>query len=159
MKDSTGPDRTHDRLLFLFFFAIVLLINGCRTTGDEQLVVQDAWARPSPQGAPTAAFYFTIDNQTSRQDVLQQVRSDNCETVEVHLTQIDSEGVMRMAPVAGGQLTIAPGETVTLAPGGLHVMCIGPRSPLVQGEESTLVLDFENAGSLTIQVSIRQDES
>ena len=158
MENSTGPERTLSRFPLLFYLTIALLITGCRAAGDAPLVVQDAWARPSPQGAPSAAFYLTIDNQTSRQDVLQQVRSDNCETAEPHRTQMDAEGVMRMAPVTDGRLTIAPGETVALAPGGLHVMCIGLRVPLVQGEESTLILDFEQAGSLSVQVAIRQDE-
>lgn len=152
------PEKLFPWPVLILALTLAVLIAGCRPTADEALNVRDAWARPSPQGAPAAAFYLTIENQTSSQDELQQVYSDNCETVEIHLTQMDDEGVMRMAPVSGGQLSIAPGETVTLAPGGLHIMCIGLRAPLVQGQDTELTLEFANAGVLTVPVTIRQDE-
>ena len=43
------------------------------------------------------------------------------------------DGVMKMRPVEGG-LEIKPGETVTLKPGGYHMMFVDLKHPLEQGK-------------------------
>lgn len=62
---------------------------------------------------------------------------------------------MRMAPVPGGQIAVAPGETVTLAPGGLHVMCVDVAEPLQEGDRMPLTLVFEEAGDVSVTVDVR----
>lgn len=123
----------------------------------SSLAIQDAWARPSPQGAPAAAFYMTIVNSSGGEDVLLQASSDVCDVVEMHRTSVDEAGVMRMAPVEGGRLAIAAGATIALEPGGLHLMCVGLRQPLVEGQEASLMLVFETAGNMEVAVPVRQD--
>jgi periplasmic copper chaperone A len=44
-----------------------------------------------------------------------------------------SNGVMTMRPIDGG-LTIEPGETVKLAPGGRRLMFLDLKGPLKRGE-------------------------
>ena len=145
------------RVLWLATFFLTFLLAGCVGAQSGELVVDSAWARPSPQGAPASAFYMIIDNDTERQDVLLHVRSDVCDAVEIHRTSIDEEGVMRMAPVPAGQLVIPAGESMILAPGGLHVMCVGLAEPLLEGQEVLLTLDFEVAGSIAVSAGIRQE--
>ena len=86
-----------------------------------------------------------------------QASSDACDVIEIHRTSVDEEGIMRMAPVEGGRLVIPAGETALLDPGGLHLMCVGLRQPLVEGQEASLVLAFEAAGSMEVAVPVRQD--
>ena len=50
-------------------------------------------------------------------------------------------GVMRMRRMDGG-LTISSGGTLTLAPGGFHLMFIGPKHPFVAGQTVTATLRF-----------------
>jgi copper(I)-binding protein len=143
------------RLLLAVF--LILLIGGCNDAPAGTVVVEGAWGRPSPQGAPTTAFYMTIENSSSQDDVLLEVRINNCETVEIHRTSIDEGGVMRMAPVAGGQIVVAAGESVILAPGDLHLMCIGLAQPFTGGQQVPLTAVFADSGDIAVTAEIRQE--
>lgn len=136
---------------------LLLLLSGCRASEPGVLFVQGVWGRPSPEGAATAAFYMTLVNESEDQDVLQTVRTDACETVELHRSSMDEEGVMRMAPVPGGQIVVPAGQSVVLEPGGLHVMCIGLTQPLVEGQDVPLTLEFETAGPIAVLAQIQQE--
>jgi copper(I)-binding protein len=64
------------------------------------------------------------------------------------------DDIARMREVA--VLHIAPGEKLELAPGGLHVMLMGLRKPLVAGRTFRLELLFEVAGSREVLVAVRE---
>ena len=64
----------------------------------------------------------------------------------------------KMRPASS--LVIAPGETLTAEPGGLHLMLVDLRTPLVKGATVPLVLTFKDAGEVTVQLKIEpQDKS
>jgi copper(I)-binding protein len=57
-------------------------------------------------------------------------------------------GIMRMRPVTGG-VALAPGATLTLAPGGAyHFMLIRPKRPLKIGDRVPATLTFAKAGAV-----------
>ena len=57
-------------------------------------------------------------------------------------------------------LVIEPGDTLTAAPGGLHLMLVDLKKPLVKGTTVPLVLTFQDAGEVTLQLKIElQDEA
>lgn len=60
---------------------------------------------------------------------------------------------MKMAPVEGG-LVIKPGETVTLKPGGYHLMFLDLKAPLKKGEPVKGTITFERAGPVTIEFDV-----
>ena len=62
-------------------------------------------------------------------------------------------GVMKMRPVEGG-LEIKPGETVTLKPGGLHMMLVDLKHPLEAGKTSKSTLQFEKAGTVKVEMPV-----
>ena len=59
---------------------------------------------------------------------------------------------MEMRPVA--EIPVRPGETVVLKPGALHVMLIGLKAPLREGERLSLTLRFARAGEITVEVPV-----
>ena len=61
--------------------------------------------------------------------------------------------VMRMREVEGG-LTIPPGATVALAPGGFHLMMMGLKEPLKQGAQVPVTLVFQSAGSINVELAV-----
>ena len=65
-----------------------------------------------------------------------------------------TNGVMTMRPLDGG-LAIEPGKTVTLAPGGLHLMLTDLKQPLKEGEMLAITLQFEKAGAVDITLHVR----
>ena len=62
-------------------------------------------------------------------------------------------GVMKMRPVEGG-LEIKPGETVTLAPSGFHVMFSELKHPLERGKTVKATLKFDKAGTIDVEYPV-----
>lgn len=117
---------------------------------DHRIEVQDPWARAALKGR-TGAAYMTLVNPTDTPDRLLKAASDVAETVELH-AHLHEGGVMRMRPVQA--IEVHPGEPAMLAPGGLHVMLIGLKRDLRQGETIRLTLTFEMAGEITVEVPV-----
>jgi periplasmic copper chaperone A len=109
------------------------------------LELSDLWTRATPPGAPTAAGYLTIANNGGEVDRLIAVSTPHAARGEIHEMAV-TDGVMTMKPVDG--IGIAPGESVTLAPGGLHLMFMGLTEPLTAGGIMAVTLTFEKAGSV-----------
>lgn len=106
----------------------------------------------SDEGLSMGAFYVTITNNGDESDTLLSVETDMAQTVEVHNVEME-DGVMKMFPMHDG-VEIPSGETIIFEPGGYHVMMIGITESLLDGEEFTATLNFENAGDVEITVPI-----
>ena len=65
-----------------------------------------------------------------------------------------SDGVMKMRPLPNG-LEIRPGETVELKSGGYHLMFMDLKQPLKPGDTFKATLQFEKAGPLEVNFSVR----
>src|SRR5262245_13356343 len=110
------------------------------------LVISQGWSRATPNGAKIGTGYFTIENKGTAPDRLVAVSADVAGKVEVHQMAMNN-GVMTMRPVGDG-LTIDPGKTVKLAPGGNHLMMFDLKNPLKQGDTLPITLTFEKAGKV-----------
>ena len=115
------------------------------------VVVTGAWARASPGNAATGAAYLTVTNRGAAVDRLVAAASPVAARAELH-TMVMEGGMMRMHEVPS--IELAPGQTVTLAPGGLHVMLMGLAQPLEEGSMLALTLTFERAGAMTLEVPV-----
>jgi copper(I)-binding protein len=73
--------------------------------------------------------------------------------VEIHEMKMEGN-VMRMRELEHG-LEIKPGATVALAPGGFHLMMMGLKAPLKQGEKVPVTLTFEKAGSIDVELEVK----
>lgn len=122
---------------------VVVLAAGCSGGDSSSLDVQDPWARPSPTGATTAAFFMTIDNPTDVDATLVSASTDACRVTELHLSSM-TDGVMSMQRQENG-IPVPASETVTLAPGGLHIMCIDRIADFTAGEQLDITLEFVDA--------------
>jgi copper(I)-binding protein len=111
--------------------------------------IRDVWARATPVGARNGAAYLTMQSPTA--DRLTAASSPVAERVELHLSAME-DGVMRMREVPA--IDLPPGETVTLKPGGLHVMLMGLKQPLQPGETIPLTLTFEKAGMREVTAAV-----
>ena len=116
------------------------------------LVLDHAWARATPGGAKVGGGYLTIENKGATPDRLIDGSSPAAGKVEVHEMAMNS-GVMTMRPVKGG-LSIPPGQSVTLAPGGYHIMLMELKAPLKKGDKVPVALNFEKAGEVKVTLDI-----
>jgi copper(I)-binding protein len=98
---------------------------------------------------------MSLENQTGENQALVGAESAVSEVVELH-THVEEGGMMRMRRV--DKIEVPAGETVTLKPGGLHVMLIGLKQPLEPGDAVDLTLIFEDGSRMPVQAPVRPIE-
>ena len=126
--------------------------SGGDTLKVGDLIVTTPWTRATPGGAKIAGGYLKITNTGKSADRLVSAVSAGADRVEIHEMSM-TDGVMKMRPLADG-LTIKPGETVELKPGGLHMMFMDIKQPLKQGDKLRATLTFEKAGKLDVNFGV-----
>jgi len=112
--------------------------------GDD-LQLQDAYMRVITTARP-AAGYFTLKNTGTATRVLIGASSPVCGKAMLHQSKM-VDGVMKMLPVK--ELAVAPGDSLTFAPGGYHVMCMKPAKDIKTKALVPVTLKFKNGESLT----------
>ncbi|HYC14723.1 MAG TPA: copper chaperone PCu(A)C [Stellaceae bacterium] len=115
------------------------------------LEVKQVWARATPAGAKTGAIYLTVVNGTASDDKLLSASTPAAHDAMLH-TMIDDNGVMKMRELQS--VAIKAGSTVTLRPGGVHVMLMGLAQPLKPGDSFPLTLQFEKGGKKELTVTV-----
>lgn len=144
-------------ILGLIIAALVTLNANSVSLAHEikagNLLISTMWSRATPGGAKVAGGYMTITNNGSAADRLVSLTSPVSGSATVH-EMAEVKGVMTMRPLEQG-LTIAPGASVTLAPGGLHLMFTELKQPLKEGELLPVKLVFEKAGPVEVTLHIR----
>jgi copper(I)-binding protein len=117
------------------------------TVGD--LEIKHPWSRASATGAANAGVFMTI--KAGSDDQLLKVAGDKAARVELHeMTMVD--GVMKMRPI--NTLALAAKSETKLAPGTYHIMLMGLKAPLKEGEKFPITLTFAKAGTVTVQVKV-----
>jgi hypothetical protein len=131
------------------------LWSGPAAAADYQLgslQITQPWARATPKGAASGAAYMTVTNAGTKAVRLRCVSSDAAAKCEIHQMSM-AGGVMRMRPVEGG-LEIKPGKTVTLKPGGFHMMLTGLKAPLQQGKMLEATLQDDGGATAKVEFPI-----
>jgi copper(I)-binding protein len=118
------------------------------------LSITHGWSRATPPAAKTGVGYLTIANTGGTDDRLTGIAIDPAiaEAAEIHTMSMDN-GIMRMRAVDGG-VALPAGQTVELAPAGIHIMLVGLKAPLKDGTRVTLTLSFEKAGNVTVELPV-----
>lgn len=115
-----------------------------------QVSVKDPWVRGTvAKQTATGAFMSLTADEDAR---LVSATSPVAEAVELHEMSMDG-GVMRMRTIPA--LALPAGKRVELTPGSHHVMLIGLKRPLSQGDVVPLRLTIEKASGqrATIEIS------
>ena len=118
----------------------------------DTITVTDAYARFMP-GAMAGAAFMQIENHGDAPDRLLEVASDIAERVELHTHKAGSDGVMQMLHVPEG-FEIPAGGSHALARGGDHVMFMGLTERPAEGAVVSVVLTFERAGEMTVEIPV-----
>ena len=159
---------------------VAIGVSGC---GDDDgagvesadVVVSDAWARSSPAGVADGVAYMTVESPVDDQLVGVAVSADVAASVALHETMVvdgtgtdgtatetsahdmtdDMAAEMTMRHISA--VVLPAGETVNLAPGGLHVMLVDLAGPLESGSSFDLTLTFATAAPETVTVDVRDE--
>ncbi|WP_176084305.1 copper chaperone PCu(A)C [Martelella sp. HB161492] len=116
------------------------------------LVLGSPFARATLPGAPVGGGFLTIANHGGTDDRLLSAESDIAGQVQLHNMRMEGD-VMRMYQLKDG-IDIPAGGTVTLAPGGMHIMFMKLHGPLVEGDIVKVKLTFEKAGSIIVDFPV-----
>jgi len=109
--------------------------------------ISQPWSRATPKGATSGAGYMTLTNKGAAPDKVSCVSNDASAQCQIHSM------MMKMRPVEGG-LEIKPGESVTLTPGGNHMMFLTLKHPLEQGGTVKATLKFDHAGTIDVEYPV-----
>jgi copper(I)-binding protein len=131
--------------------AACLVVAGAAAAQTGQLEVSGAWARATPAKTENGVAYLTIRSPIP--DRLVSVSSPVAKKAELHTMEM-SGMVMKMRPIAG--LDLAADQSVTLKPGGEHIMLMGLNEPLREGQSFPLTLTFERAGAREVTVAVEK---
>jgi len=140
------------RLLITFVIAAGLVgPAGAETPTPSGIAVANAWARATPGGAKTGAVYLTVTNDGAAGDQIVGVSTPVADRAELHTETVEN-GIMKMRPMP--QVELKPGASTVLKPGALHVMLMGLKRPLKEGDTFPLTLDFAKAGKQDVPVKV-----
>lgn len=131
--------------------AAILIALPIAAMADPALKVDHAWSRAAMAGHE-GVVYLTITN-AGAPDTLTTVSTPVAGIAQVHQT-INDNGVMKMRPVTS--LPIGQDKSVTLSPGGYHIMLMDLKQTLKQGENFPITLTFAKAGQITATAIIEK---
>ena len=133
-------------------FVVGLVLIALTACGPSQFTVSDPWARPA-MARSTGAAYFVIENPGAA-DTLLSAASDVAETVELHKTVMQQNGVMQMVQME--RIVISANGKTEFKPGGSHIMLINLKREIKTGDTFALSLEFQNAGKINLQVKVQE---
>ena len=129
--------------------AVTLSVVMVASAWASEISVKNAWARATAPGQTVAGVF--MDLSAERPMSVVGGTSPASERVELH-TMAMQEGVMVMRRVP--EIAIPAGKTVQLKPGGLHVMLIGLKAQLQEGQTVPLTLQVRDAAGKLGQVQV-----
>lgn len=116
----------------------------------SEIKVSDAWARATAPGQGNGSVALLI---TSARDArLVAVSSSVSASAEIHTMTMD-QGVMKMRQL--DYLPLPAKQTVTLGPGGDHLMLFELKKPLKEGDFVPLTLTVQFADKSTEKINIK----
>ena len=123
-------------------FAAALLISAASLPAwAANISVTDAWARATMPGQSVSGAYMQIQSDADAR--LVGVSSPAVPRVEVHEMKMDGD-VMHMREVKA--IDLPKGKTVSLEPGGFHIMLMNLPKPIAAGDIIPLILTVESGG-------------
>ena len=131
-----------------------LLLCMCTVAAAEQnLAFHAAWVRAMPPGMKMTAAFGRLHNAGMETIELTAFASPQFGDVSLHRTQlVDGVSRMREVPV----LEIAAGESITLEPGGYHLMLMMPIGPLATGQTVTVEMTTPEGASFEFEVPVER---
>lgn len=111
-----------------------------------------AWVRAMPPGSAMTAAYLTLENTSDKPLKVISVSSPQANDCSIHETVIE-KGINRMREVK--YLSIPAHQSVTLSPGGLHIMIMGMNRPLKKGALFPIVFKYSDGSLLQVEALIK----
>jgi copper(I)-binding protein len=122
---------------------------AAQTVGS--ITILQPWSRATPNSAPVAAGYFTVTNK-GEADKLIGGSTEVATKLEIHEMSM-ANGIMKMRELPNG-LPVPASGTVDLKPSGYHLMFLGLKHGLKEGDHFKATLQFEKAGPVVVDFTV-----
>ncbi len=141
------------RLLLAFVLALagVGFAAAAEFRGGD-IAVERPWARASAGRSATGVVYLRMSNRGSDPEQLIAIATPAAADASLHET-VREDGTMSMRELES--VVLPAGGSVSLQPGGMHIMLMRLKSPLLEGESFPMTLTFEGAGRIDVRVEVR----
>lgn len=121
----------------------------------EPLTVADPWVKAVEQDEMMTAVFASLTNTTDQELRIVGARTPIAEKVELHETVEDGTGATVMQEKEGGFIVPA-GGTLTLDPGGDHLMPMGLTGSITPGQEVELTVEFADGRTQTLTATAKE---
>ncbi len=138
-------------LFLALLFTLGTIHAASHGTKADNLEITGAWARATPPRAKNGGAFLTVTNHGMVADKLVAASTEMAKKTELH-NHINDNGIMRMRHVPHVEVP-AHGQAV-LKPGSYHVMMMGLKGPLREGEMLMVKLTFKKAGTVMVHMPI-----
>lgn len=141
---------------------LLVLLSACASPIEgEPLLSQNGIEIYQPSirllsGDMPAAGYMLIRNTGTVDDRLLGAQADFADMLMLHKSSIDSNAVASMIMVPA--IDVPAGQMVALKPGSFHIVFEGLKPGVAVGDKVTLTLHFEQAGMISLQVSLTDQQ-
>lgn len=119
--------------------------------GDDVVAIMNSWVREAHEAAKVNAGYMTLVNVGTEAVTLVDIESDAYRKVEVH-EMVAVDGLMEMRELT--DMEIPSKGQIQLAPGGKHLMLMGPKEYLKTGQEVDMTLIFKSGKKQKVTVKV-----
>ncbi len=137
----------------MLVFLLMFLLTSCAPTTSGQRPIEVSNVSVQLLGGDTpAAAYMTIKNNGNNNDQLLGITTDFAQEAMLHQSVVDANGVASMKMVMS--IDLPAGGQIELKPGGYHLMLMGLKAGLKAGDTVTLVLQFEQAGTVKVSTQV-----
>ncbi|WP_101675936.1 copper chaperone PCu(A)C [Alloalcanivorax mobilis] len=126
------------------------------TAHAGEVTVSGAWLRAVPPVSPTMAGYFELNNDSDSAVTLNGASADFAGMAMLHGTETKADGQRSMTHVDA--VTLKPGESVTFAPGGKHLMLMKLSTVPPSGEVRDICLTFTDHDDLCVPFQVRHND-
>lgn len=137
------------------------------TAGARSVEVSDAWARTTAPSQTSGAVYLTISapdgdallkasvpaDVAGKTELHETTSGDDAQSDDMKMDDTEMEAMKGMKQVSS--IHIAQGQTVTLKPGGHHIMLLDLAAPITDGQKIPVTLTFEHAGTVEVEATAR----
>ena len=120
---------------------------------SSSLMIEDAFAIASSGHGKNSSAYLSIHNHSPNNDYLIDAKTNVAAITSIH-NHINDKGIMKMRAVK--QIAIPANGSIKLQPGGFHIMLMGLKKPLREGDKFDLTLIFKKAGTVLCSVLVKK---
>ena len=121
------------------------------------LILSNFWIKETIGNHKMTSGYLTIENKNSVDERLLSLTSEIAKKNQLHNIIVKND-IMKMENLNNG-IVIRAKSKLSLKPGSYHIMFMKLRKPLKITKKYKVILNFKNAGSVTLEMPVRKNRS